>query len=482
MLSQLSDNKDADVTIALRNFREGDHVKAIVLSIDKEKRRLSLGLKPSYFTDQDFEASEGSSDRDSGDEENFGVVQEDEEEDEDVLMEALEEGEKSNVAIDNEEDEDMLVDQGIQAHTFSHGYKTRTEIPAPPLEVAGGFQWSGTNDVADDSASPSSSDESDDTPPTTKKKKRTRKMIEQDLTADMHTKTPESNADFERLLLGSPNSSYLWIQFMSFQLQLSEVEKAREIGRRALKAINFREEQEKMNVWIGLLNLENVYGNDETMEATFKDAARHNDSKTVHLRLASIYDQTEKYYVSLSRKIANLDSLIPRSQKAEEQYKRTAKKFGQSSKVWTLFAEHYLRQGEVEEARKLLPRSLQSLEKRKRKSLHSTSQISRVHVFQDLKTISRFAQMEYKLGDPERGKTVFEGIIDSHPKRWDLWSIYMDMEAGQGDIQSLRSVSTKSQPKTALNRGCRNLFDRVFTMKMTSHKAKYVSFQDILAG
>lgn len=56
----------------------------------------------------------------------------------------------------------------------------------------------------------------------------------------------------------------------------------------------------------------------------------------------------------------------------------------------------------------------------------------------DLKTIYKFAQLEYKLGDPERGKTIFEGIIDSHAKRWDLWSIYMDMEAGQGDINSLR--------------------------------------------
>lgn len=56
----------------------------------------------------------------------------------------------------------------------------------------------------------------------------------------------------------------------------------------------------------------------------------------------------------------------------------------------------------------------------------------------DLKTISKFAQLEYKKGEPERGKTLFEGIIESHPKRWDLWSVYMDMEAGQGDIQSLR--------------------------------------------
>jgi hypothetical protein len=33
-------------------------------------------------------------------------------------------------------------------------------------------------------------------------------------------------------------------------------------------------------------------------------------------------------------------------------------------------------------------------------------------------------------------------MVDSHPKRWDLWSIYIDMEAGQNDIQSMRSVGS----------------------------------------
>lgn len=53
-------------------------------------------------------------------------------------------------------------------------------------------------------------------------------------------------------------------------------------------------------------------------------------------------------------------------QKAEEQFNRTCKKFGQSSKVWTLFSEYYLKRGNMEESRKLLPRSLLSLDKRKR--------------------------------------------------------------------------------------------------------------------
>jgi rRNA biogenesis protein RRP5 len=40
---------------------------------------------------------------------------------------------------------------------------------------------------------------------------------------------------------------------------------------------------------------------------------------------------------------------------------------------------------------------------------------------------SKFAQMEFKLGEPERGKTIFENIVGNYPKRTDQWSVYVDM-------------------------------------------------------
>ncbi|KAF8167718.1 hypothetical protein B0H34DRAFT_645870 [Crassisporium funariophilum] len=416
--SQLSDTADADVALALQGFRAGDRVKAIILGIDN--RRISLGLKPSYFTEEDLQGEDVDSDGDEEHEGSFGVVQNEEQSEE-------EEQDDDMAASDGESDQSMDVDVDEAQIEYQHK-KTSKGVASKPtpvpqmssLSLAGGFQWSGDVQQVDENEEADSSSDDDEAADEPSKKKRKRKAIEQDLTAEMHTKTPESNADFERLLLGSPNSSYLWIQYMSFQLPLSEVDKAREIARRAIRTINFREEQEKMNVWMALLNLENVYGTDESLDLVFKEAARANDSKTIHLKLASVLEQSDKH------------------EKAEEQYKRTCKKFGQSSKVWTLFGEFYLRKGNLEDARKLLPRSLQSLEKRKH-----------------LKTISRFAQLEYKYGDAERGKTLFEGIVDSHPKRWDMWSVYMDMEATQSNIQSLR-----------------NIFERVLALKMTSHKAK----------
>lgn len=177
--------------------------------------------------------------------------------------------------------------------------RSHTPEQAAPLKVEG-FSWfpgDTRSDAEFDEAS--SSDEGSEEDESSKKKRRKKKEIEQDLTADMHSKLPESNADFERLLLGSPNSSYLWVQYMSFLLQLSEIDKARETGRRAIQTISFREEEERLNVWIALLNVENVYGTDESLEAVFKDAARHNDSKTVYLRLAAILDQSEKHEAGL---------------------------------------------------------------------------------------------------------------------------------------------------------------------------------------
>ena len=38
----------------------------------------------------------------------------------------------------------------------------------------------------------------------------------------------------------------------------------------------------------------------------------------------------------------------------------------------------------------------------------------------------KFAQMENKLGDKERAQTLFEQILNSYPKRVDVWSSYVD--------------------------------------------------------
>ena len=275
-------------------------MKAFISSIDLDKRRISFSLKPSHFADEDFQQADDASSEE--DQEPLGVV-------EDVEMASAGEDGVDNLdrvaASEDDEDQDsevesVEVDIGADVQSLNPRQVDGVAIPksvrpAPVLKIQGGFQWSGDipQEGADD-VGPSEDSDTDEEQSGKKKQKKKKKKIEVDLTADMQSKTPSSTSDFERVLLGSPNSSYLWIQYMSFQLQLSEIGKAREIAKRALNTINFREEKERLNVWIALMNLENVYGDDESLESVFKDAARHCEPKTVHLRLASILEESGK--------------------------------------------------------------------------------------------------------------------------------------------------------------------------------------------
>ena len=230
-------------------------------------------MKPSYFSNEDFDF-QGDDDAEIADGE----------------VPSLEDQPDNQDEEGDEGAETMVIDRvPLDTSTDIEPGSPKQSAPlTSPVLAPQGFRWT-KEDKSDDEGCDTSSEESDEG--IEKKRKKKKKIIEQDLTAEMQTRSPGSVADFERHLLASPNSSFLWIQYMSFQLQLAEIDKAREIGRRAVQAINIREEQEKLNVWIALLNLENTYGTEESLETLFKDAARHNDAKTVYLRMANIFDQ-----------------------------------------------------------------------------------------------------------------------------------------------------------------------------------------------
>ncbi|KAI5476893.1 hypothetical protein MNV49_007065 [Pseudohyphozyma bogoriensis] len=412
---------DDESTAWTEFVHEGDKVEAIITDVNVETKKISLGLKKSLFPGGDeSEEEEGSEEEDEDDDDDEeGSDEEEEEEDSegDVVFGA--DSDDDDVAGADSDDE-MEIELPVASTS-----KLPAKVAAP-LAVNAGFKWDAEEESEDEAENADEMDDEDEEEkieePASKKQKKADLSTLEDRTGDLDSQAPTSVADFERLLLGSPNSSYLWIQFIAFYVGISQVDKAREIGRRALKTINFREEQEKLNVWVALLNLENSYGTETSLEELFKEAVQSNDAKTVYLRLVDIYERTGKFEAE------------------EELFKKLVKKFGQSSKAWTLFGQFYLTRGRPDEARELLPRSLKSLEKRK-------------HV----KTISKFAQLEFKLGDAERGRTIFEGIMDSYPKRLDLWFVYVDMEIKQRNVAGVRA-----------------LFDRILAQRLSSKKGKSV--------
>jgi rRNA biogenesis protein RRP5 len=284
--SEMAEKRVEDVK---KLYEEGDAVKAIVLKVDPEKKRISFGLKASYF-ESGAEEEEESEDDDLSGMQGVKIGEESDEDDEDS-------GEDENGGIDVNDIAD-IESEAEQTEQSDEEMVDAEDNSGVAALNAGGFDWSG--DVFDQVDEQSRADSDEDADEKPKKKKRRKAEIKIDRTGNLDANGPQSVSDFERLLLGQPDSSELWIQYMAFQMQLSELEKAREVAERAIKSINIREETEKMNVWIALLNLENAYGSDETVEEVFKRACQYNDAQEIHERLTSIYIQSGKHEVSLT--------------------------------------------------------------------------------------------------------------------------------------------------------------------------------------
>lgn len=277
--SEMAEDRVNDVR---KLYSEGDEVKAKISKIDSEKKRISFSLKASHFEG----SPESDEEMDSESEDGMNGVR----------LDGSESSEDEDAQADDDEDEEESQPSNDEQDVEMED--APEESSKAPLQ-AGGFDW--TASVLDDAGRQNGSDTEEDGAEDDSKKKKSRKpTIKVDRTGELDANGPQSTSDFERLLLGQPDSSQLWIAYMAFQMNLSELGKAREIAERALRTINIREETEKLNVWIALLNLENVYGSDEATEEVFKRACQYNDALEVHERLASIYIQSGKHSVSIS--------------------------------------------------------------------------------------------------------------------------------------------------------------------------------------
>ncbi|XP_034043197.1 protein RRP5 homolog [Thalassophryne amazonica] len=232
---------------------------------------------------------------------------------------------------------------------------------------------------------------------------------------------PQDAAAFERLLLASPNSSLLWLQYMAHQLQATQIEQARAVAERALKTISFREEQEKLNVWVALMNLENMYGTQESLKKVFERALQFCDPMPVYQQLADIYAKSTKL------------------KEAENLYKSMVKRFRQNKAVWLSYGTFLLQRGQSDAASVLLQRALKSL-----------------HAKESVDIIAKFAQLEYQYSDSEKGRTMFDKVLTSYPKRTDLWSVFIDLTVKHGSQEEVRA-----------------LFDRAIHLSVSVKKIKF---------
>lgn len=288
---------DKRVDDAKTLYEEGDAVKAKIIKIDRQREKVSFGLKASYFKDNEDEQEDSDSE---GDDDSEGVSLDG--------FGGVEVGGSDEDEDDNDDEEDYLslggADLAGEDESDNEECDDDVEMKDAPAKKsrndregglgAVGFDWRGNIDDEEEAAK-SESDEEENT----KKKKKSRKPeIQVDRTGELDANGPQSVADYERLLLGEPDSSLLWLKYMAFQLDLGEVERAREIAERALRTITIGQDSEKLNIWVALLNLENTYGDDDSIDELFKRACQYNDTQEIYERMTSIFIQSGKHEVS----------------------------------------------------------------------------------------------------------------------------------------------------------------------------------------
>lgn len=163
---------------------------------------------------------------------------------------------------------------------------------------------------------------------------------------------PNSTDQFDKLVLSSPDSSLIWLQYMAYHLQATEIDKARSVAKRAIKTINFREENERLNVWNAWLNLESRFGTPESLNDVFQEAVRTNDAFRIYTHMLTVH-------ADAGRK-AELEKLID----------TMIGKFKQDPATWTNCGAALLKIGLKEKSRHIMQRAIQSLPASQRKRTH----------------------------------------------------------------------------------------------------------------
>jgi ribosomal protein S1/tetratricopeptide (TPR) repeat protein len=265
--------------------------------------------------------------------------------------------------------------------------------------------------------------------------------------------TPETADDFERLLMGAPNASHIWIRYMAFRMSLSQFEKARELAERALETVALREELERVNIWVAYINLEASFGTSEN--ASEEDAAQLRARAAAVFR---VFDRACQRVTDVQDFHLQVAAALRLSQPeiANEVLRRSLKAFHDSKEVWIAMGTSQFASGKLDAGRQTVEKCLLSL--------HKTKHVA---------VIMKFAQLEYKHGSSERGRTVFESLIGNFPKRLDLWSVFLDMEMQRYRTAAKGSEEDQEERNFAIA-SVRRLFERSISLELSTKKTKFL--------
>ena len=309
-----------------------------VLKVEVDTGRISLGMKPSLFTASDDEmdvddvddAGVGAGGRkknvatedplmvNDDDEEEMegwggGDDSEDDSDDDDASepesdeMDVDDEPDAAAAsASDSEDDEDSDEDSEDSDEDSEDSEDSDSDGDDAGkkklLDDDVGLDWD-ADDAKKTSSSAAAAASADDNEKPKSKREKAREKANREM--ELHRKeqalrdaadrAPETAAEYEKLIMQTPRSSYAWLKFVAFHVSVGAYDDARACLERALKAIPASEEEERMNIWVAYLNLENKHGKPSPVEATertFKRACQVANPKKLHLTLAGVHERS----------------------------------------------------------------------------------------------------------------------------------------------------------------------------------------------
>ena len=392
-VSEIADDDDGKkkkrITDLKSRFFKGDRVKALILNVedlddDDVRKRISLSLKPSHFAEDEEENASQEDDDDDDVEAKVDALLAGDDDDDDLADDDEDEEEEPEEEEEEEEEEEVEEDDEFEDDDEDLGTKR------------GGLQWEEEEE-----------EEEEEEPQ--KKRRRDSEAVARERETELAENTdPRTNEDFERLLVGEPNSGDLWTRYVNYRVASTDAGGGRRIAERALETIHYRHQAERMKVWLAFLKLEHDHGTTAGFQTCVDRACAANDP------------------VEILVKVAEMHSKAGNNDLADAAYRRVEAKAVGPSKltIWSKHARALLAH-DHEKAREVLNRGLQA---------HADDPKAKVTL------LSRFAVAEFDVGSVERAKTLFDRLLSDYPKRFDIWKLYITQALKRSDIDHARSI------------------------------------------
>ncbi|OAF65945.1 hypothetical protein A3Q56_06334, partial [Intoshia linei] len=154
---------------------------------------------------------------------------------------------------------------------------------------------------------------------------------------------PATVEDFEKFVLAEPNNSINWIKYVAYYAGMDDINMARSVCEKGIQTINYKHEDDKLDLWTTYLNLENGFGDETSFQKLFQRAIKYNDEYCILERVVQIFSDSKKM------------------KEMEIVFKRMMKNFRHNKKSWITIGSIYMQNNMLEKARNTMQKSLKNM-------------------------------------------------------------------------------------------------------------------------